>query len=57
MTGLPPKVFIRSVISGQFVGTSTQYNKKIAESVPPGTRMVVANPKIGLPPPPVCMDP
>ena len=57
MAIVPSETFIRSVISNQFVGTSTQYNNEITESVPPGTRTVVTNPAIVLPPPLVCMDP
>ena len=57
MAIVPSEIFIRSVISDQFVGISTQYNKEITESVPPGTRAVVTNPAIVFPPPRVCMDP
>jgi len=51
--GLPSNAVIRSVVSDQFVGTTAVTDDGIATRVPPGTRLIVVNPMIRVPPPQV----
>ncbi|KIM61262.1 hypothetical protein SCLCIDRAFT_26052 [Scleroderma citrinum Foug A] len=50
-TPLPPQVVIRSVVSDQLVGTTTITDDAIATGVPPGTKLIIVNPMISVPPP------
>ena len=52
-TPLPPQVVIRSVVSDQLVGTTTITDDAIATGVPPGTKLIIVNPMISVPPPQV----